>query len=453
MFRFFRKHARWILISVVVIFGASVFYGLGFQSLRGGNSQDNQGVIARIDGKAIALRHFNQMLNAMMSQQKGPYLPQDLLNLQSLALDQAIDYTLLLREAKRKQKVNRQELDSAIEGVMKGQEIKDEEALKAILKRNGVDYQDFRQGVKEDILVQKLMRGIKNVAVTPNDLREVRVSHILVSSKEAAEEILAQIKKGEDFASLAKEYSTDPGSKTKGGDLGYFALGRMVPEFEEAAFSLKVGEVSDPVKTNYGYHILKLENTRLKKVKEKGAKLEDEILVEKKERVFRNWFNPVKQKAKVEILDPLLKANDLRFKGRIQESIAEFLNAARTQPSNPYPYLLLGDTYSLMGEKDLALKQYERAVEIAPGNIYTYISLGQAYLAQNKTQKARESFEKASIVAGDSKDYHDQLLQIFEKQGLAGQAAKEKQVLRKIEEREALKQQLIEESRKKQATP
>lgn len=86
---------------------------------------------------------------------------------------------------------------------------------------------------------------------------KVRASHILVSSQEKAKSILEEIKKGADFAKLAKKHSECPSSK-KGGDLGFFSKGRMVPEFEKAAFSLNPGEVSGPVKTEFGYHLIKV---------------------------------------------------------------------------------------------------------------------------------------------------------------------------------------------------
>lgn len=84
-----------------------------------------------------------------------------------------------------------------------------------------------------------------------------RASHILVSTEEEANEILAEINNGLDFAEAAQKYSSCP-SKSAGGDLGEFTKGRMVPEFEKATFEMNVGEISEPVKTQFGYHIIKL---------------------------------------------------------------------------------------------------------------------------------------------------------------------------------------------------
>jgi peptidyl-prolyl cis-trans isomerase C len=91
---------------------------------------------------------------------------------------------------------------------------------------------------------------------------EVNARHILVEAKEKADEIAAKLKAGGDFVALAKENSKDPGSKDNGGDLGFFGKGQMVPVFEETAYKLNKGEVSAPVQSQFGWHIIKLEDKR-----------------------------------------------------------------------------------------------------------------------------------------------------------------------------------------------
>ena len=95
---------------------------------------------------------------------------------------------------------------------------------------------------------------------------EVRARHILVESEDEAKKIAARVKGGEDFAKIAAEVSKDPGSKTEGGDLGFFTKERMVKPFAEAAFKLSPGQVSDPVKTQFGWHVLRVEEKRTKPV-------------------------------------------------------------------------------------------------------------------------------------------------------------------------------------------
>ena len=86
---------------------------------------------------------------------------------------------------------------------------------------------------------------------------QVRASHILVPSEREANRILEELRKGKDFAETAKRHSSCPSGKS-GGDLGFFGKGQMVKEFEDAAFSLKAGELSKPIKTRFGFHIIKV---------------------------------------------------------------------------------------------------------------------------------------------------------------------------------------------------
>jgi parvulin-like peptidyl-prolyl isomerase len=115
------------------------------------------------------------------------------------------------------------------------------------------------------------------MTATDQEIDEYLKQHPELDSKQnrvKAEEVLKRVKAGEDFSKLAKEFSTDPGSKEKGGDLGWFGKGQMVPEFEQAAFALKPGQVSELVETKFGFHIIKVDE---RKTEKKDGKDEEKV--------------------------------------------------------------------------------------------------------------------------------------------------------------------------------
>ena len=114
----------------------------------------------------------------------------------------------------------------------------------------------FRQLYENQVLRQKLMDVI--TADVPHTQEQVWARHILVADEVTAQAVRLRLVNGEDFAKVAAQVSTDTGTKDKGGDLGWFGKGVMVPEFEQAAFSLKVGEISQPIQSQFGYHIIQV---------------------------------------------------------------------------------------------------------------------------------------------------------------------------------------------------
>ncbi|WP_291180788.1 peptidylprolyl isomerase [Hyphomicrobium sp.] len=156
-----------------------------------------------------------------------------------------------------------------------------------------------------------LVRGIyddKVKMIPPED--EVEAAHILVESEDKAKEVLGKVEKGDDFGKLADEYSSDPGSKANGGKLGYFTKGQMVKEFEDAAFALKEGEVSKPVQSKFGWHVIKVEDRRVKPppaYEDVKSQIVDSMVLQKGQQAATD----LRGKAKIEYVDAAI-AEDVR---------------------------------------------------------------------------------------------------------------------------------------------
>ena len=163
-------------------------------------------------------------------------------------LDQVISSTLLLAEA------NKQNLDDDPE--IKAQLARAHDGV----LRDGVIKKAIDQGVTED----KLKAAYEGLKSQPGfAFEETKAAHILVADEAQAQEIVKQLQGGADFATLAKEKSTDPSAKANSGDLGYFRREAMVPEFAEAAFTIEPGKIGDkPVKSQFGWHVIRVEDRR-----------------------------------------------------------------------------------------------------------------------------------------------------------------------------------------------
>jgi peptidyl-prolyl cis-trans isomerase C len=163
----------------------------------------------------------------------------------------------------------------------------------------------FFQKIRPQVTDAEIKLAYDEESAKVSQTERVRARHILLGSEKEAQDIEARLKAGEKFDDLAKKYSLD-GSKDYGGDLGYFTAPEMVAEFSKAAFALKVGEISAPIKTDFGWHVIKLEDRKLGAVQpfDQVKSAIRNVLLRKK---VQETMDELRKTAKVEVLDEDLK--------------------------------------------------------------------------------------------------------------------------------------------------
>lgn len=251
------KKNHLIIIAILIILVIGVVAGSMIYS-----KNSSKDLAAEINGEKISLASINKEYERIPAEQRPLIKRMDLLN-------QTIVTTLLLQEAK---KSNIKTDDDEVTKVISEINLPAGQDLNTILSMQGFTLEEFEAKIKEQLTIQRLLNNTIIVNVSDDEISDyfnqnkellnqqlsINASHILVNSSEEASDIIKELKKGKSFEELAKEKSLDPGSKDNGGNLGVFPKGAMVKEFEDAAFALKVGEISTPVKTTFGYHIIKV---------------------------------------------------------------------------------------------------------------------------------------------------------------------------------------------------
>jgi len=323
--------------------------------------------IALVNGEAIMYSEFSKIADPIINSFRergatstgGAFTDEDEAKLKKRILDDMIDKKLLLQEAKKQKiAVTKREIESGIEQVKK--RFRSEQEFNDELARQGLNQKAYEERIKQDLMVMRLIKNnveaaverptekeaqdlyekIKNIdpsvltvkiSTATDEEKElamisrlikreadekVRARHILIlvdknaSPKEKLDalskirDIKKKIKDRKSFEEMARLYSEDPGSKDRGGDLGYFSKGDMVPEFEKVAFSLEIGKVSEPVLTDFGYHLIYVEEKKAgRELSFEDIKndLLDFLMQKKATRKYEEYLSSLKAKSSIKI--------------------------------------------------------------------------------------------------------------------------------------------------------
>lgn len=291
----------------IALFLALIFVGVSLVSCSSKKEAVSGDVVAVVNGEKITNAEYQQIFEQVKEQiESAPTYTKDIWNqdyqgkkfldfVKENVLDSLVAQKLLVQEAKKRNIT-----------------VTDKEVEEEYNKEKQFNSKVTKEQIREYLLIDKLLAEYtKDVKVTEEELKKyydehkesfevMRARHILVADEKTAEDIYQRLMKGEDFAALAKEYSIDTATKDNGGDLGEFPHGVMVPEFEEAAFSLKPGEISKPVKTQYGYHIIKSEGITVKPFDEVKGTIESYLLNDKKNKVIKEKYDELVKASKIQ---------------------------------------------------------------------------------------------------------------------------------------------------------
>ncbi len=357
----------WVVVGLVAVGLFFVWQGAG-----------PAGPALVLEGQKISQKEFTKLYENLVSQYtrayaqygqdfskllEGPGGIERKLQLQSRVIDDLLRKRLITQEiARRGITIPKTDIDDqteiTFEQILRQNNLTEAQAAQ-ILKEQGRSLEDFkrelRQAVELNMQIERLRQSVAG-PIEPTDQElsayleehreeydtpeQVHARHILIrvpenaseaeiaQAKKQIEAIKQEIENGADFAELAKQYSQDPGSAPTGGDLGFFERGQMVQEFEEAAFALEPGQVSDPVRTQFGFHLIKVEE---KKPAEHPdlAQIRDRVLHDyieaERDRRFEQFYRELKAQAKITIADPVLRVFYLyEYAERLEEAQHEY---------------------------------------------------------------------------------------------------------------------------------
>jgi peptidyl-prolyl cis-trans isomerase C len=288
-------------------------------------------VLARVNGEAVTKADFDRLIKNMELRANQPVPAERRDEVYRKALEQLVTYTVLSQETRARQvSATDAEVESGVKQ-MRGQ-FPSDEAFKEALEARGMTLDKLKADTRIDISINKMVEAEVSTAAPPSDVQvrefydknpdkfkqeeSIRASHILfridenadaATKKKAmdqAQSVLKQARAGADFGELAKKHSAD-GSAQQGGDLNFFTHGQMVPAFDQAAFALKTGEISEIVTTQFGYHIIKVTDRKAAEMvpfEQVSDRIKEFLTEQQKQQKADAFIQSLKQKAKIEVL-------------------------------------------------------------------------------------------------------------------------------------------------------
>jgi foldase protein PrsA len=229
-------------------------------------------------------------------------------------LNTLIDNTVVEKELEKENiTIEKEAIDREKENILKT--FPDKEAFKKALKENGLTEESFEKDIVKYLKIDKVLKS--RVKISEEEIKksyeeeksysviveQINANHILVETKEVADEVLAKLKSGQKFSDLAKEYSKDETNANEGGSLGSFGKGTMEKAFEDAAFAMtKEGEISAPIKTSFGFHIIELVSKTPGKTltfEEAKTTIENDLMTKQVEEEYGKWITEIKKDYKI----------------------------------------------------------------------------------------------------------------------------------------------------------
>lgn len=287
------KNSKTVIIAVVlvlIVLAGAIYFN---------NRTKENDVVASIDNEIITK---DDLYEAMVAENGKPVLDM-------LIANKIIDLEL----KKENITISNEDIDKEMDLIAEHYGGLDNFEQMLIIYGQSID--SVKQNIEKNLQVKKLLEP--QIIITDEEIKDyfeenkesfnteeqIKASHILVDNEEKAVEVKNKLNAGEDFAELAKEYSTDNSNKDNGGSLGFFGRGEMVPEFEDIAFSLEAGKTSEPVKTDFGFHIIKVEEKKEAKeavLEENTEQVKNMIFEQRLPEAYNSWYEKKSTEYKIE---------------------------------------------------------------------------------------------------------------------------------------------------------